>query len=73
MSAYEVRRPKILPNDSMPKRLPGSSHPHRQRQQRKVRHPLRIARHQRLVSPNPGVMVDVARLRETDDGVDEDI
>jgi len=39
----------------MPNRLPWSTHPHRQRQKRQYRHPIRIPRHNRLVHPYPRI------------------
>lgn len=69
----EVRRTEVLADDGMPYSLTRARHPHRQRKQSKVTHTIRVLCHDSFVDTNAGVMVDVSRFRETDDGVYEDV
>lgn len=69
----EVRRAEVLADDSMPDRLAGPGHAHREREEGEVAHAVRVFGHDRLVDAHAGVVVDVARLGEADDGVDEDV
>jgi len=72
-SDNEVGGTEVLSDDSVPNGLTGSSHSHSQRKKSEVGHSLRVRRHERLVSSDTGVVVDVSRLGETDDGVDKDV
>jgi hypothetical protein len=69
----EVGCAKVLADDGVPKSLSGSSHAHGKGEESEVGHTLRVRRHEGLVSPNTGEVVDVSGLGETDDGVDEDV
>lgn len=67
----EVRRAEVLADDRVPDRLTGARHAHREWKQREVAHAVRVLGHDRLVDAHTRVVVDVARLGEPDDGVDE--
>ena len=69
----EVRDAVVLADDPVPHGLARPAHAHRQRQQRQRRRPVRVARHDALVAADPGVVVDVAGLRETHDRMDQQI
>ena len=69
----EVRRAVVFPDDGMPHSLPRPRHAHRKRKKGEVRHAVGILGHDRLVDADSGVVVDVARLGEANDRVDEEI
>lgn len=69
----EVRCAKVLADDSVPDSLAGTSHAHRKREEGKVAHAVRVLGHDGLVDPHTGVVVDISRLREANDGVDEHV
>jgi hypothetical protein len=64
---------KVLPDDSVPQSLPWSSHSHSQRQQGQMSHSLGVRRHQCLISPNSGVVIDISRLGQSNNRVNEDV
>ena len=69
----QVRAPEVASNDRVPQGFPRPGHAHRERQQGEHRGVFRVAVHQRLVAPHPGVVVDVAGLRHADHRVDEQL
>jgi hypothetical protein len=64
---------KVLPDNSMPQSLPWSSHSHSKGQQSQMSHSLGVGRHQSLISPNSGVVVDISRLGQSNNRVNEDV
>jgi hypothetical protein len=70
---HKVGSTKVLPDDSVPQSLPGSSHSHSKGQQSQMSHSLGVGRHQCLISPNSGVMVDISRLGQSNDRVNKDV
>ena len=69
----KVSRSKVLSNDGVPYGLSGPSHPHGKGQQGERGHPVRVLGHQRLVSPDSGVVVNITGLGQPHDGVNEHI
>lgn len=69
----EVSRAVILADDRMPYSLARARHAHGQGEESQVTHAVRILFHDRLVHSYAGIVVDIARLGEADDGMDEDI
>ncbi len=63
----------VLADDGVPDRLAGATHAHGQGQQGQGGGGVRVALHDRLVAPHPGVMVDVARLGHAHRGMDEQV
>lgn len=72
-SDNEMRGTKVLSDDCVPQSFSRSSHTHGKGKKGKVGHAFGVRRHERLIRPDTGVVVDVARFSETDDGVDQDI
>ena len=62
----------VLADDGVPHRLPRTGHPHGQGQQRQRGGARRVALEQRPVTPHAGVVIDVARLGQPHDGMDEE-
>ena len=69
---YEIVRAVVSPDDGVPHRLARAAHPHGERQQRQQNAVLVVvALGQRLVCADAGVVVDVARSGQPDDGVEQ--
>jgi len=64
---------KVLPDDSVPQSFPRSGHSHSKGQQSQMSHSLRVGRHQSLVSPDPGVVVDISGFGQSNNRVNEDV
>lgn len=69
----EVSSTVVLTDDGVPERLTGSTHTHSQGQQTEDGHAVGVARKKGLVGTDTGEVVDVTRLGETDNGVNQDI
>lgn len=69
----EMRRAKILPNDGVPNGFARTAHPHRKLQQRQSSHAVRIRLDDSIVHADSRESIDVARLREADDRVNQNI
>ena len=69
----EVSRTKVLTDDRVPDGFTGTSHTHREWEEGKVAHAVRVLGHNRLVDTNTSVVVDVPGLGEADDGVHEHV
>ena len=67
----EMRSAVILPDDSMPNRFSRPAHAHGQRKEAEDSHTIGITRQNGLVYPNAGEVVDIARLGQADDGMNE--
>jgi hypothetical protein len=63
----------VFPDNRMPKGFARSTHAHRQRQQRKLDGILGILGEKRLVTSHSDVVLDVARFRHPDGGVNEEV
>ena len=63
----------IFPDDGVPQGFAWSAHAHRQRQQCKHRHAVRVARKKCLIDTHPREVVNVTRLGQADDGMDEHV
>tara|TARA_R110002003_G_scaffold202_10_gene15724 strand:- start:8922 stop:9542 length:621 start_codon:yes stop_codon:yes gene_type:complete len=72
-SNNEVGSAVILADDGVPDGLTRTTHAHSKRQESQHSHTIRVARHQRLVDADTCEVIDVTRLGETDNGVDQDI
>ena len=70
---HKVGSSEVFPNDSMPKSLPWSCHPHSKRQQREMRHSFRVARHESLIRAYSGIVINVARLGQANNRMYQDI
>lgn len=73
MGAYKVGGTKVLSDDSMPQSFPRSSHSHSKRQQGQMSHSFGVGRHQSLISPNSSVVIDISRLGQSNNRVNEDV
>jgi hypothetical protein len=69
----EMSCPIVLANDSMPNSFTGSTHTHGQREKTKDCHAIGVSWEQGLVNADTGEMVNVTRLRQTDNWVDKNI
>lgn len=69
----EVSGTVVLPDNGVPDGLTGTSHTHGQGQEGERGHSIGVAGEQRLVDADTGEVVDITRLRQTDDGVDQDV
>lgn len=69
----EVGRTEVLSDDSVPEGFTRSSHAHRKGEKSEVGHTFGVGRHQGLVGPNTGVVVDISGFGETHNRVDEDV
>ncbi len=69
----EMRSTEVLADYGVPYGFTGTSHAHREGKKSKVAHPVGVLGHDGFVDPDTGVVVDVTRLGETDDRVDEDV
>jgi hypothetical protein len=72
-SDNEVGGSEVFSDNSVPNGLSGSSHSHSQRKEGEVSHTFGVRGHERLVSSDTGVVVDISGLGKTDNGVDEDV
>ena len=63
----------VLADDGVPHRLTGAAEAHRQREQGQLGGVVRVAVHDRLVGPHPGVVVHIARLGHADHRVDQQV
>lgn len=69
----KVGNAKVLADDGVPERFPGTTHSHGKGKKSKGGHTVGVSRHERLVDTNASVVVDITRLGHTNDGVDEHI
>ena len=69
----EMRRTKVLTDDSVPDGFARTSHTHGEGKESEVTHTVGVLCHDSLVDTNTCVVIDVAGFGETDDGVDEDV
>lgn len=69
----EVRHTKVLADDRVPDGLTRSSHAHGEWEEGELTHTVRVLGHDGLVDADTGIMIDIAWLGESDDGVDEDV
>lgn len=69
----EVGCAKVLADDGVPDGFARACHSHGEGKEGEVAHAVGIFGHDGLVYTYPSVVIDVARLGETDDGVDEDV
>ena len=69
----EVRGAKVLADDGVPERLARAAHAHRQRQEGERGHAVRVGAHDGLVDAHARVVVDVARLGQADDGLNQHV
>lgn len=69
----EMGGTKVLANDSVPEGFTGTAHTHSEGKKCEVAHTVGIAGHDGFVDTDAGVVVNIAGLGETDDGVDEDV
>lgn len=69
----EVGSSKVLPNNRVPKSLPGSSHPHSQRQQGQSSHTIRVSLDDCFVDSYSSESINISGLGKSNDGVDEDV
>lgn len=63
----------ILANDGVPDSFTRTTHAHSQRQKTEHSHAVWISRKKSLVDTDTGKVIDVARLGQTNDGVDEHV
>lgn len=69
----EVRSAVVLSDDGVPDGLAGSTHTHSKGQKAENSHAIGVSREQCLVNADAGEVVNVTRLGESDDGVDQDV
>lgn len=69
----EVSRTEVLSDDRVPDGLAGSGHPHREGQEGERSHALGVRANDGLVNADTREVVNISGLRESDDGVDEDV
>lgn len=72
-SDNEVGGTMVLADDGVPDGLTGTTHSHGQWQETQDGHAVGVSWQKRLVDTDSGEVVDVTRLGQTDDGVDQDI
>lgn len=63
----------VLSDDGVPDRFSWSTHAHCQREETEDGHAVRVAREDSFVHPDTCEVIDVARLRQSDYGVNEDV
>lgn len=69
----EVSRSKVFANNGMPEGFTGSSHAHGERKKCEVTHSIRVFLHDSLVYTDTGIMIDVTRFCETNNGMNENV
>jgi hypothetical protein len=69
----EVGRTVVLTDDRVPDSLTGATHTHSEGQETEDCHTVGVAREKGLVGADPGEVVNVTGLGQTNDRVDEDI
>lgn len=69
----EVRGAVVLADDGVPQSLTGTAHSHGQRQQGESSHAVGVSGQQSAVDADAGEVVDIARLGQADNGVDEHV
>lgn len=69
----EVRGTMVLTDDGVPDGLARATHTHGQGQETQDGHTVGVAGEESLVGAHTGEVVNVTRLGQTDDGVDEDV
>ena len=69
----EVGYTKVLSDDGMPHSFAGSCHTHGEWEQSELTHSVRVLGHNGLIDTYTGIVVNITRLRETDNRVDKDV
>ena len=69
----EVGRTMVLPDDGVPDGLTGTTHTHGQRQKAQDGHAVGVSGKEGLVNTHTGEVVNVARLGESHNGMDQDV
>lgn len=70
---YEVSRPEILADYSVPDRFTRTSHTHRKWEKGEMCHSVWVLGHDRLVYPHSRIVINVARLGKADHRMNQDV